>query len=178
MAKQVNRGRFRVMTAAVLEIVKKAEARILATQEGANCPCGNPGVGRAKECDQGLPDTVRIGGAKCGCRCHIQYIQCWCGMSCPSNYIHYPGGEPEDGPAHRPEPPCEQCGMQYVKNEQGECEGCNQPDELPELGVVIEAIRKVPIEMRDMVLDRFCRDCDEYVPPKQTCTCGLKPTKR
>ena len=46
---------------------------------------------------------------------------CWCGVDTKGvERMHYPGGEPEDGPAHLPRPACKGCGMQPHK---GECFG-------------------------------------------------------
>ncbi len=39
-------------------------------------------------------------------------IHCWCGMTVAPRRFHYPGNNPENGPAHRPHPPCPDCGHQ------------------------------------------------------------------
>lgn len=33
----------------------------------------------------------------------MKKVHCWCGMVVDEGRMHYPGGEPEDGPAHKPE---------------------------------------------------------------------------
>jgi hypothetical protein len=30
----------------------------------------------------------------------MENIRCWCGSERPSGKMHYPGGDPENGPAH------------------------------------------------------------------------------
>jgi len=37
-------------------------------------------------------------------------VHCWCGMILNPKRLHYPGNNPENGPAHHPKPPCPECG--------------------------------------------------------------------
>lgn len=39
-------------------------------------------------------------------------IHCWCGQVAYPKQLHYPAGDPECGPAHRPQLPCPECGQQ------------------------------------------------------------------
>lgn len=38
-------------------------------------------------------------------------VHCWCGQIRTEGRSHYPGNNPENGPAHRPQPPCRVCGQ-------------------------------------------------------------------
>lgn len=42
-------------------------------------------------------------------------IHCWCGQVAYPKQLHYPAGDPECGPAHRPQLPCPNCGQQPHK---------------------------------------------------------------
>lgn len=42
-------------------------------------------------------------------------IHCWCGQIAYPKTLHYPFGDPEYGPAHRPQLPCPDCGQQPHK---------------------------------------------------------------
>lgn len=37
-------------------------------------------------------------------------VQCWCGMVIAAGRLHYPGDDPENGPAHAPGEGCPECG--------------------------------------------------------------------
>ena len=37
-------------------------------------------------------------------------VHCWCGMNVNPKRLHYPANNPENGPAHKPTPPCKGCG--------------------------------------------------------------------
>lgn len=38
----------------------------------------------------------------------LQPLKCWCGIT--TTGLHYPCGDPENGPAHRPSSGCDKCG--------------------------------------------------------------------
>lgn len=52
-------------------------------------------------------------------------VPCWCGMTVRKSRLHYPGGDPECGAAHRPASPCEDCGSEPHPGP------CHTDDDLP-----------------------------------------------
>lgn len=61
-------------------------------------------------------------------------IKCWCGMEVRPGRKHYPGNDPEDGPAHEPHPgiecpTCRQTCPPDMMDENGYCNICNNPEE-------------------------------------------------
>lgn len=63
----------------------------------------------------------------------IKRIKCWCGMETWANRPHYPGNDPENGPAHLPEnevicPKCDTpCPPDCIDKERGICQECISP---------------------------------------------------